>query len=74
MVIVNYRNKKISQVYFNEYKKVEILEISKYDLNYTRYYTVIAIKELIIIFKPLNDLKWRKFSTTKFYISSFPTI
>ena len=57
MVIVNYRNKKICQVYFNEYKKVEISKISKYDLNYTRYYTVIAIKELIIIFKPLNDLK-----------------
>ena len=45
MVIVNYRNiKKIV------YIKVKIEETSKYDLSYMRYYIVIAIRDLTIIF------------------------
>ena len=32
------------------YIKVKIVETSKYDLSYMRYYIVIAIRELIIIF------------------------
>jgi hypothetical protein len=47
MVIVNYRNKKYVK-YISVYIKVKIVETSKYDLSYMRYYIVIAIKELII--------------------------
>ena len=39
------------------YIKVKIVETLKYDLSYMRYYIVIAIRELIIIFGLLNDLK-----------------
>ena len=49
MVIANYRNKKYSK-YISVYINVKIVETSKYDLNYTRYYIVIAIREFIIIF------------------------
>ena len=49
MVIVNYRNKKYTK-YISVYIKVKIVEISKYDLSYMRYYIVIAIRELILIF------------------------
>jgi hypothetical protein len=50
MVIVNYRNKKIYSKYISVYIKVKIMEISNYDLSYIRYYIVIPIRELIIIF------------------------
>ena len=56
MVIVNYRNKKICK-YISVYIKVKIMETSKYDLSYMRYCIVKAIREFIIIFGPLNDLK-----------------
>ena len=49
MVIVNYRNKKYSK-YISIYIKVKIVKTSKYDLSYMRYYIVIAIRELIILF------------------------
>jgi len=58
MVIVNYRNKKYTKNIF-VYIKVKNVETSKYDLSYMRYYTFIAIRELIIIFWPQNDLKWK---------------
>ena len=50
MVIVNYRNKKKYTNYISMYLKVNIVETSKYDLSYIRYYIVIAIRELIINF------------------------
>ena len=48
MVIINYRKKyaKYILVCIN----VKILEILKYDLSYMRYFIVIAIRELVIIF------------------------
>ena len=49
MFIVNYRNKKYVK-YILVYIKVKIVEASKYDLSYMRYYIVIAIRELIIFF------------------------
>ena len=49
MVIVNYRNKKYVK-YISMYTKVKIVKTSKYDLSYIRYYIVIAIRELILIF------------------------
>ena len=49
MVIVNYRNKKYTKN-ISVYIKVKNVETSKYDLSYMRYYTFIAIRELIIIF------------------------
>ena len=49
MIIVNYRNKKYAK-YISFYVKVMIVEISKYDLSYMRYYIVIAIRESIIFF------------------------
>ena len=49
MVIVNYRNKKNVKYVF-VYIKMKIVETSTYDLNYMRYYMVIAITEFIIIF------------------------
>ena len=49
MIIVNYRNKKYAK-YISVYINVKIVEISKYDLSYMRYYIVIAIRELILIF------------------------
>ena len=48
MVTVNY--KKNNAKYFSVYIKVKIMETSKYNLSYMRYYIVIAIRELIIIF------------------------
>ena len=36
--------------YILVYINVKILETLKYDLSYTKYYRVIAIRELIIIF------------------------
>ena len=39
------------------YINIKIVEISKYDLSYMRYYIVIAISELIIFFRLLDDLK-----------------
>ena len=39
------------------YINVTILETLKYDLSYMRYFIVIAIRELIINFEPLDDLK-----------------
>ena len=54
----NYRNKK-NVKFISVYIKVKIAETSMYDLmSYMRYYIVIAIRELLIIFWPLNDLKW----------------
>ena len=50
MVITNYKNIKKYTKYISVYIKVKIMEISKYDLSYMRYYIVIAIRELIIIF------------------------
>ena len=50
MVIVNYRNIKKYAKYISIYIKVMIVETSKYDLSYTRYYIVIAIRELILFF------------------------
>ena len=50
MVIMNYRNKKKYVKYISVYIKVKIVETSKYDLSYMRYYIVIAIRELIIFF------------------------
>ena len=49
MVIMNYRNKKYVK-YISVYINVKIVETSKYDLSYMRYYIVIATRELIIIF------------------------
>ena len=50
MFIVNYRNKKNYVKYISVYINIKIVEILKYDLSYMRYYIVIAIRELIIIF------------------------
>ena len=50
MVIVNYRNIKKYAKYISVYIKVMIVETSKYDSSYTRYYIVIAFRELVIIF------------------------
>ena len=50
MVIVNYRNIKQYAKYILVYIKVMIVKTSKYDLSYTRYYIVIAIREFIIGF------------------------
>jgi hypothetical protein len=50
MVIVNYINIKKCAKYISVYIKIKIVETSKYDLSYMRYYIVIAIRELIIIF------------------------
>jgi len=60
---VNYKNKKYTK-YILVYIKVKIVETSKYDLSYMRYYIVIAIRELIRMFWTitLNE----KVSTTKF--------
>ena len=49
MVIVNYRTKKYVK-YILVYIKVKIVKTSKYDLSYKRYYIVIALRKLIIIF------------------------
>ena len=49
MIIVNYRNKKYAK-YISVYIKIKIVEASKYDLSYMRYYIVIAIREFIMIF------------------------
>jgi hypothetical protein len=48
MVTVNYKENNAK--YFSVYIKVKIMETSKYNLSYMRYYIVIAIRELIIIF------------------------
>ena len=60
---MNYKNKKYTK-YILVYIKVKIVETSKYDLSYMRYYIVIAIRELIRMFWTitLNE----KVSTTKF--------
>ena len=50
MVIVNYINIKKCAKYISVYIKVKIVETSKYDLSYMRYYIVIAIREHIVIF------------------------
>ena len=50
MVIGNYKNIKQYAKYISVYIKVKIVETSKYDLSYTRYYIVIAIRELILFF------------------------
>ena len=44
-----YKYKKYAK-YISVYIKVKIVETSKYDLSYIRYYIVIAIREIIIIF------------------------
>ena len=49
MVIVNYKNKKKYDMYISVCIKIKVVETSKYDLSYMRYYIVIAIGELIII-------------------------
>ena len=46
------------------YIKVKIVETSKYDLSYMRYYIVIAIRELIRMFWTITLSE--KVSTTKF--------
>ena len=50
MVIVNYRNIKKYAKYISVYIKVKIVETSKYNLSYMRYYIIIAIRELVVIF------------------------
>ena len=50
MVTVNYRNIKKYVKYISVYIKVKIMKTSKYDLSYMRYYIVISIRELILIF------------------------
>ena len=50
MIIVSYRNKKIYAKYISVYTKVMIVEISKYNLSYMRYYIVLPIREFIIFF------------------------
>ena len=50
MIIVNYKNIKKYAKDILVYIKVKIVDTSKYDLNYMRYYIVIAIWEIIIIF------------------------
>jgi len=50
MVIVNYRNIKKYAKYISVHTNVKIVETSKYDLSYMRYYTIIAIGETIINF------------------------
>ena len=50
MVIVKYRNIKKYAKYISVYINVKIMKTSKYDLSYMRYYIVIAIRELVIIF------------------------
>ena len=57
MIIVNYRNIKKYAKYISVYIKIKIVETSKYDLSYMRYHIVIAIRELIIFFRPIDDLK-----------------
>ena len=52
--------------YISVYIKVKIVETSKYDLSYMRYYIVIAIRELIIFFGPLDDLKWKNYQLQSF--------
>ena len=44
---MNNRNK---NKYISVYIKIKIVKNSKYDLSYMRYYIVIAIRGLIIIF------------------------
>ena len=66
IVIVNYRNKKKIVKYISMYTKVKIVKTSKYDLGYIRYYIVIAIRELIIFFGPLDDLKWKSYQLQSF--------
>ena len=51
MVIVNYRSKK-NVNFISVYMKVVIVETSKHDLSYMRYYINITIREVIIIFLP----------------------
>ena len=46
--------------------KVKIVETSKYDLSYMRYCIVIAIRELIIFFGPLDDLKCKSYQLESF--------
>ena len=60
---MNYKNKKYTK-YILVFIKIKIVETSKYDLTYMRYYIVIAIRELIRMFWTitLNE----KVSTTKF--------
>ena len=52
MIIVNYKNIKKYAKDILVYIKVKIVDTSKYDLNYMRYYIVIviAIRELVIFF------------------------
>ena len=66
IVIVNYWNIKKYVKYILVYIKVKIVETSKYDLSYIRYYIVIAIRELIIFFGPLDDLKWKSYQLQSF--------
>ena len=47
--------------YISVYIKVKIVEISKYDLSYMRYYIVITVRELT-----LNDLKWKSYRLQSF--------
>jgi hypothetical protein len=54
MVIIFIEIKKYAK-YISVYIKVKIVETSKYDLSYTWYYIVIAIRELIIIFWTINE-------------------
>ena len=49
MIIINYKNKKYVK-FISVYIKVKIVETSKYDLSYMRYYIVISIRDLIIFF------------------------
>ena len=50
MVIGNYKSIKQYTKYISVYIKVNIVESSKYDLSYMRYYIVIPMRELIIMF------------------------
>ena len=66
MVIVNYINIKKYAKYISVYVKVKIVKTSKYDLSYMSYYIVIAIRELIIIFWSLDDLKCKSYQLQSF--------
>ena len=65
MVIIFIEIKKYAK-YISVYIKVKIVKISKYDLSYMRYYIVIAIRELILIFWTIRWPHMKNLSTTKF--------
>ena len=65
IVIMNYRRKKYIR-YILVYMKVKIVKISTYDLSYRKYYIVILIRELMIIFWTIKWSSMKRSSATKF--------